>query len=64
MALARALAIEPEVLLMDEPLSNLDAQLRLQIRAAIADLQREIGITTVFVTTTRKRPWPSPTASP
>ncbi|WAG79755.1 ABC transporter ATP-binding protein [Metapseudomonas furukawaii] len=49
-ALARALAIEPEVLLMDEPLSNLDARLRLQIRTAIAELQREIGITTVFVT--------------
>ncbi|MCO6058909.1 ABC transporter ATP-binding protein [Pseudomonas sp. MOB-449] len=49
-ALARALAIEPSVLLMDEPLSNLDAKLRLQIRGAIADLQREIGITTVFVT--------------
>jgi iron(III) transport system ATP-binding protein len=49
-ALARALAIEPGVLLMDEPLSNLDAKLRLQIRSAIADLQKEIGITTVFVT--------------
>jgi iron(III) transport system ATP-binding protein len=49
-ALARALVIEPQVLLMDEPLSNLDARLRVQIREAIADLQREIGITTVFVT--------------
>lgn len=49
-ALARALVIEPRVLLMDEPLSNLDSKLRLQIRSAIADLQREIGITTVFVT--------------
>ncbi|NBF10018.1 ABC transporter ATP-binding protein [Pseudomonas sp. Fl4BN1] len=49
-ALARALVIEPRVLLMDEPLSNLDSKLRLQIRTAIADLQRDIGITTVFVT--------------
>ena len=49
-ALARALVIQPQVLLMDEPLSNLDAKLRLQMRDAILDLQREAGITTVFVT--------------
>ena len=49
-ALARALVIEPAVLLMDEPLSNLDAKLRVQIRESISDLQREVGITTVFVT--------------
>ena len=49
-ALARALVIEPQVLLMDEPLSNLDAKLRVQVRETIADLQREAGITTVFVT--------------
>ena len=49
-ALARALVIEPQVLLMDEPLSNLDAKLRVQIRESISDLQRDVGITTVFVT--------------
>jgi iron(III) transport system ATP-binding protein len=49
-ALARALAIKPTVLLMDEPLSNLDAKLRHQVRETIADLQREVGITTVLVT--------------
>lgn len=49
-ALARALVIQPQVLLMDEPLSNLDAKLRIQVRETIADLQREAGITTVFVT--------------
>ena len=49
-ALARALVIRPSVLLMDEPLSALDTKLRLQIREAISDLQREVGITTVFVT--------------
>jgi iron(III) transport system ATP-binding protein len=49
-ALARALAIKPTVLLMDEPLSNLDAKLRVQVRETIADLQKEIGITTVLVT--------------
>lgn len=49
-ALARALAINPDVLLMDEPLSNLDAKLRLEMRQAIRDIQREVGITTVYVT--------------
>ena len=49
-ALARALVIKPAVLLMDEPLSNLDAKLRVQIRETITALQREANITTVFVT--------------
>ena len=49
-ALARALVIRPRVLLMDEPLSNLDAKMRLQMRDVILDLVREAGITTVFVT--------------
>lgn len=49
-ALARALCIKPDVLLMDEPLSNLDAKLRLEMRQVIRDIQREVGITTVYVT--------------
>ncbi len=49
-ALARALVINPDVLLMDEPLSNLDAKLRVDMRQAIRDIQRRIGITTVYVT--------------
>jgi iron(III) transport system ATP-binding protein len=49
-ALARALVIRPRVLLMDEPLSNLDAKMRTQMRDVILDLVREAGITTVFVT--------------
>ncbi len=49
-ALARALVIQPDVLLMDEPLSNLDAKLRVEMRTAIKELQREVGITTVYVT--------------
>ncbi|MDR1709592.1 MAG: ABC transporter ATP-binding protein, partial [Candidatus Accumulibacter sp.] len=49
-ALARALVIRPRVLLMDEPLSNLDAKMRTQMRDVILDLVREARITTVFVT--------------
>ena len=49
-ALARALCIEPDVLLMDEPLSNLDAKLRVEMRSAIKEIQNNIGITTVYVT--------------
>ncbi len=49
-AMGRAIVREPRVFLMDEPLSNLDAELRAQTRAQIADLQRRLGITTVYVT--------------
>ena len=49
-ALARTLAIEPTVLLLDEPLSNLDAKLRVQMRQELKSLQRRLGITTIFVT--------------
>jgi iron(III) transport system ATP-binding protein len=49
-ALERAFVIEPSVLLMDEPLSNLDAKLRVQMRTTIKKLQRRLGITTVYVT--------------
>jgi len=49
-ALARALVINPDVLLLDEPLSNLDAKLRHDVRLEIRQLQRELGLTTVFVT--------------
>ncbi len=49
-ALARALVMNPKVLLLDEPLSNLDAKLRLQMRKEIRHLQTELGITTLYVT--------------
>jgi iron(III) transport system ATP-binding protein len=53
-ALARALVIEPDVVLMDEPLSNLDARLRLEMRQQILDLQRDIGTTMIYVTHDQK----------
>jgi multiple sugar transport system ATP-binding protein len=49
-AMGRAIVRQPAVFLMDEPLSNLDAKLRVQMRAEIAALQRELGVTTVYVT--------------
>ena len=49
-ATARALVIQPRILLMDEPLSNLDAKLRVEMRTEIRRLQRELGITTIYVT--------------
>ena len=49
-AMGRAIVREPRVFLMDEPLSNLDAKLRVQTRSQIAELQRRLGITTVYVT--------------
>lgn len=49
-ALARTVVVEPEVLLLDEPLSNLDASLRVQMRRELLRLQRQLGLTTIFVT--------------
>ena len=49
-AMGRAIVREPQVFLMDEPLSNLDAKLRVQTRTQIAELQRRLGVTTVYVT--------------
>ncbi|HST18286.1 MAG TPA: sn-glycerol-3-phosphate ABC transporter ATP-binding protein UgpC [Gaiellaceae bacterium] len=49
-AMGRAIVRQPQVFLMDEPLSNLDAKLRVQMRADIAKLQRELGTTTIYVT--------------
>ncbi|NJE85788.1 ABC transporter ATP-binding protein [Thermococcus sp. CX2] len=49
-AIARALVVEPKILLLDEPLSNLDAKLRLEMRSEIRRIQRELGITVLYVT--------------
>ncbi|HEX5513614.1 MAG TPA: ABC transporter ATP-binding protein, partial [Gammaproteobacteria bacterium] len=49
-ALARTIVVRPKVLLLDEPLSNLDAKLRVQMRRELLNLQRELGLTTIFVT--------------
>src|SRR6218665_4191991 len=48
--LARAMVINPRLLLMDEPLSNLDAKLRIELREEIRDIQRQVGIATIYVT--------------
>ena len=48
--MGRAIVREPAAFLMDEPLSNLDAKLRVQMRAEISRLQRELGVTTIYVT--------------
>jgi iron(III) transport system ATP-binding protein len=49
-AVARTVAVQPKVLLLDEPLSNLDAKMRVQVRRELRDLQQRLGITTIFVT--------------
>jgi iron(III) transport system ATP-binding protein len=49
-ALARTIVVEPQVLLLDEPLSNLDAKLRIQMRQELLELQRKLALTTIFVT--------------
>ena len=49
-AIGRAIVRDPQVFLMDEPLSNLDAKLRIEMRSAIRDVQKQVGITTVYVT--------------
>ncbi|AHV91134.1 ABC transporter family protein [Bordetella holmesii 30539] len=55
-ALARTIVIEPQVLLLDEPLSNLDKKLRVQMRQDLLALQRRLGITTIFVSHGRRKP--------
>jgi iron(III) transport system ATP-binding protein len=49
-ALARTLVIQPRALLLDEPLSNLDAKLRIDMRLELLKLQRDLGLTTIYVT--------------
>jgi ABC-type Fe3+/spermidine/putrescine transport system ATPase subunit len=50
LALGRVIILKPQILLMDEPLSNLDAKLRLRVRDELKDIQRRLGITTIYVT--------------
>ena len=58
LALARSLVTEPELVLLDEPLSNLDAKLRENMRIELKRLQKTLGLTSVYAPTTRARPWP------
>lgn len=53
-ALARAIAVQPDLLLLDEPLSNLDAKLRAEMRGELKSLQRQLGVTTIYVTHDQK----------
>ena len=62
-AIGRAIVRDPAVFLMDEPLSNLDAKLRVEMRTVIKEIQHTVGITNVYSPTTRKKPWPFRTAS-
>ena len=62
-ALARALAFGPSVLLMDEPFGALDLKLREAMQVELVQIQRQLGITTIFVTHDQRRRWPWPTAS-
>ena len=63
-ALGRALAIRPEVLLLDEPLSALDAKIRVSLRAEIRAIQKELGITAIYVTHDQEEARPRPDPSP
>ena len=58
----RALAVEPKVLLLDEPFGALDAKVRKELRRWLRRLHDELHVTSIFVTTTRRRRWKSPTA--
>ncbi len=62
-ALARALVLNPDILLLDEPLSNLDAKIRVQVRAEIRSLQQELRITTIYVTHDQEEAWARPRSS-
>lgn len=63
-ALARTLVIRPRVLLLDEPLSNLDAKLRIEMRLQLLKLQRDLGLTTIYVTQIKKKLWQCRRVSP